>query len=295
MPQSTLTKRQMVRLLADAGLRPAKRRGQSFLIDGNLLRLIADAPALTRDDVVLEVGTGLGQLTGLLAERAGHVVTVEVDRGLAGVVRPLLADLPNADLVEVDALATPRTLNPAVLEAVHQRLSEVPGRRFRVVANPPYTIATPLLLALLFGDPVPVDLHLTIQSELAARLASPPGPKEYGATTVMVQALAAVTVVHPVPRTAFWPPPRVDSALVAVVPVPERRARIRDLEAFRRTITVLFQSRRKTLRNALARLVEPAAVPGLLARTGIDAHLRPEAIPVSALIDLANSVTQAGA
>lgn len=288
-----LTKRKIESLLQAEGLRPSRRRGQCFLIDGNLSRIVADEPNLSGRDVVLEVGTGLGQLTGLLAERAGRVVTVEIDRGLVRILRRLFAETANVDLIEADVMASHGAINPLVLQAVDRARDATGADRWRVVANPPYGIAAPFILAALTGESGPLDLHLTLQVELAERLAGPPGTKAYGPAGVLVQAVARVDLLRPLPASCFWPRPAVDSVLVRMLPDPALAARIRDTEAFQGLVSGVFQTRRKTLQNGLARLFGPAEAVRLLDAAGIDPTLRPDALPVEGFIALANAMQAA--
>lgn len=291
MDERPLTKTEIVTLLRAERLRPNRRRGQHFLIDGNLLRVIADAPGLTDRDVVLEVGAGLGQLTRLLAERAAHVVSVEIDAGFVRLLRRFLADLHNVELIEADILLKRRTINPAVLDAVRRARAAQPEAAWRVVSNPPYSVATPFLIACLTGDPVPFDIHMTLQREVADRLASAPGRKTYGLATVLIQALARVSVDRRVAATTFWPRPAVDSALVRIEPEPALADRIRDFATFRRVVAGLFQARRKALHNALSRVADRDTAHRLLAETGLPADRRPDALTVEDFIALANALT----
>jgi len=291
MGERPLTKTEIVTLLRAEGLRPNRRRGQHFLIDGNLLRVIADAPGLTDSDMVLEVGAGLGQLTRLLAERAARVVSVEIDAAFARILRRLLADLDNVELVQANILLKRRTINPEVLDAVRRARAAQPEAAWRVVSNPPYSVATPFIIACLTGDPVPFDLHLTLQREVADRLASAPGRKAYGPATVMVQALARVSVDRRVPATTFWPRPAVDSALVRIKPEATLAGRIRDFATFRRVVAGLFQARRKALHNALDRVADGDTARRLLAETGLPTDRRPDALAVEEFIALANALT----
>src|SRR5262249_5237842 len=127
------------------GLKLQSRHGQNFLIDLNLLRIIADSAQLSADDVVLEVGTGVGSLTSLVAPQVAHVVTVEIDPRLAQLASEELIQVPNVTLLQIDALRRKHEIEPAVLAAIDEQLSAVPGRRFKLVANLPYGVATPLI------------------------------------------------------------------------------------------------------------------------------------------------------
>ena len=282
-----LTKSAAAALLRAEGLRPDRRRGQNFLVDKNLLRVIAEAPGLEGSDVVLEVGAGLGQLTGLIAERAGRVVAVEIDAGLVRLLERLLAAFPNVEIIHGDVLRR-RDLAPEVRRALEGGMEALDRAAWRVVANPPYNVASPFLLAVLFRESPPADLHLTLQREVVERLMSPPGRRAYGPLTVLVRSVAEVSLLRGIPATAFWPRPRVDSALVRIVPREDLRRRIGDLERFRKVVSVLFQSRRKTLQNALRRLTgEPLR---FLAAADLSPERRPDALAVEELIRLSNAL-----
>jgi 16S rRNA (adenine1518-N6/adenine1519-N6)-dimethyltransferase len=212
---------------------PKRELGQHFLADGNILGVIGRLAEPAPEDVVLEVGPGLGVLTEYLADRVGHVHAIELDRSL----EPHLAGLaarPNVDLRFGDALA----LDLAVLEPAPTKL----------VANLPYNIATPLLVESLDGLPTIRRWVVMVQREVADRLFAMPATKAYGAVSVLVQLAAVRTGFHPVSRSAFRPPPNVDSALVAF-----RRAELPpSFRAVKRVVNASFAHRRKTLPNSLA-------------------------------------------
>ncbi len=169
------------------GLKLQSRHGQNFLIDLNLLRILADSAQLSPDDVVLEVGTGVGSLTALVAPQVAQVVTVEIDPRLAQLASEELIQLPNVTLLQMDALRKKHQIEPVVLAAVQQNLDAAPNRRFKLVANLPYGVATPLISNLLELDRPPQSMTITIQKELAERLAAQPCTKDYSALSIWVQ------------------------------------------------------------------------------------------------------------
>src|SRR5262245_26554589 len=177
MSHQTLT--YLKRRFEEVGLRLQSRHGQNFLIDLNLLRVIVEAANLSSDDVVLEVGTGIGSLTSLIAPRAAHVVTVEIDPRLFQLASEELIDLTNVTMLNLDALSGKHTIDSALLTAVQERLNEAPTRRFKLVANLPYNVATPLISNLLELDRPPEAMTVTIQKELADRLAASACTKDY--------------------------------------------------------------------------------------------------------------------
>jgi len=292
-------------MLDEAALRPQKRYGQHFLIDGNLMRMLVEAAELGPRDTVLEVGPGVGNLTELLVERAGWVVAVEVDPAIAEVARGRLAGATNLDLLVTDVLADKHTLSPAVLDAVAQRRAAL-GGPMKLVANLPYAAATPLVAELLWRDEPPERLVFTVQEEVALRLTAEPSTPDYGPVGVFVQAVAEVDLVRRLAPSVFWPRPRVWSSMVCVRPSAERRGRIADLAVFRRTIEGLFGHRRKRAAKSLALSEKAWAAKGdlpfsagsaeawaaRLSEAGLDPEARGEAYTVEEIIRLANWIAQ---
>lgn len=249
-------------------VRPKKELGQHFLVDQNILGVIGRLAELGHDDVVLEIGPGLGVLTRFLADRVGLVHAVELDRSL----EPRLGDLPaNVTLHWGDALA----LDLAALEPAPTKL----------VANLPYNVATPIVAESLAGLPT-VDLWcVMVQREVADRFFASPSTKAYGAVSVLVQLAARRTGFHAVSRTVFRPPPNVDSALVAFrrITLPPSFARIREL------VEASFSHRRKTLPNSLelSGLASRAAGAEALAAVGRPPGTRAEELAPQEFVTLA--------
>ena len=280
-------------LLAEAGLRPDRRLGQHFLVDGNLMRLLVAEADLGPRDTVLEVGAGVGNLTELLLERAGVVVAVELDPALAAVARERLAGAANLDLVRTDALKDKHTLSPAMLERVLAHQAAL-GGPMKLVANLPYAAATPLVAELLLAGPVPERLVFTVQEEVAARLAAGPATRDYGPLSVIAQALGGVEILRRLAPTVFWPRPRVWSAMVRLVPSDDRRGRVEDLAIFRRVLDGLFGHRRKRAARSLS-LAWPEAGSaadwaGRLRAAGLDPEARGERYSVDEIVRLANNI-----
>lgn len=225
-------------LLDEHGLAPKKSLGQNFLIDQNLIRKLVDVAGVGEGDLVLEVGPGTGTMTEELLERGCEVVACELDGGLARFLRDRLGSLTGFTLVEGDCLESKRELAGPVRRALG-------GRAFRLVSNLPYGAATPLMLTLLVDHPECVGQYVTIQKEVAERLAARPGTKAYGAISVVAQLIADVRQVATLPRECFWPRPDVTSAMVAI----ERRAgpgRV-DAPAIAGFCQRIFAQRRKQL------------------------------------------------
>ena len=252
---------------------PKKQLGQHFLADANILGVIGRLAELEPEDVVLEVGAGLGVLTTYLADRVAHVHTVELDRSLEAPLREIAAR-PNVDLLIGDALALP-------LDA----LDPAPGK---LVANLPYNVATPLVAESLDGLPALRLWCVMVQREVADRLFAEPGTKSYGAVSVLVRLTAERTGFHPVSRSVFRPPPNVDSALVAFR---RRRDWGGEFPGIKRVVQGAFGHRRKTLANSLALAgFERAAVEAACERLGIAAGIRAEALEPEAFVELAGAL-----
>ena len=243
---SFLTKR-----FREIGLEPDKRHGQNFLIDLNLVDLLIRTADLQPDDVVLEVGTGTGSLTALIASRAAAVVTVEIDNHLHQLAREELVDFDNVTFLKQDVLRNKNHFHDNVIEAVKVQMAVDPSRRFKLVANLPYNIATPVLSNLLLTEIVPDSMTATIQKELAERMVAVPSTKDYSALSIWMQSLCDVELVRVMPPGVFWPRPKVDSAIVKVVHRPERRSEIPDVEFFHDFVRALFFHRRKFLRSVV--------------------------------------------
>ncbi len=288
-----------MRRFQEAGIRPATRHGQNFLIDLNLLDVLLEAADLGPDDVVLEVGTGLGSLTTRMAERAAAVVTVELDPRLFQLASEELIAFDNVVMLKQDALKNKNNVHPAVLEAVRSQLAAQPGRRFKLAANLPYNVATPILSNLLLTDPTPVSMTATIQKELAERMTAAPGTKDYSALSIWMQALCDIHVVRLLPPQVFWPRPKVHSAIVQIVPRAEKRSRIADAAYFHHFVRSLFLHRRKFLRGVLAGMVrdqlDKPSVDAILAAFGFPPDTRAEQLDVETHITLAEAVRAAEA
>ena len=257
-PQAPAQPRQTTAYLKDlfsqVGFTIDARRGQNFLVDLNLLDLLARTAAIGPDDVVLEVGTGTGALTERLAAVAARVVTAEIDPRLAQLARDRLIDVRNVMLVEGDVLAAKHRFAPAVLEALDAALAASPRGRFLLVANLPYCVATPVISNLL-ARPRPFDAAVvTVQREMAERMTAAAGSHSYNALSVWVGAQCRGEIVRLLPPSVFWPRPKVESAIVRLDLEPERRAAMPDLHRFHTFVRDVFCHRRKLLRGVLLRL-----------------------------------------
>lgn len=285
------------RTLQSAGLQPKTRYGQNFLIDLNLLGILIDGAELSRTDVVLEIGTGLGSLTKTLASRAGRVITVEVDRDLQALAARELQSIPNVELHTCDALRNKNHLRREILDAVAAAMSQIGGAKFKLVANLPYNVATPIISNLLTETPLVDRMVVTIQKELADRITAPPGCKDYSALSVWMQALGDCEILRVLPPSVFWPRPKVDSAILRILPREEKRRRIVDLDFFHTKLRALFFHRRKFLRSQLATAVheelEKPEVDAILEQQRLEPSLRAEQLSVEQIIDLLDACRSA--
>jgi len=245
-----------------------KRFGQHFLVDEAVIGAIVAAVDPRPGDALLEIGPGLGALTRPLAERAGRLVVIELDRDLAARLRRERS----LDVVEGDALAIDYA-------ALAQRL----GAPLRIVGNLPYNISTPILFRLLDVADRVRDQHVMLQKEVVDRMVATPATKAYGRLSVMLQWRYALEPLLEVPPTAFDPPPQVDSAVVRMEPrPPEPGVERAPLEAL---VAVAFSQRRKLLRHTLGRWLEERGHGG-----DFDVQRRAEEVPVAEYLDLARSL-----
>lgn len=266
-----LTKSEMRAMLDERGLSPKKSLGQNFLVDHNLLRKLVDDAAIDDTSAVLEIGPGAGVLTRELLERGARVVAVELDSGLADLLRDTI-DSDRFTLIEGDAFPS-GALNPAALEALD-------SGEWSLVANLPYGVASPLMVELLVRRPACRSLHVTIQKEVAERLTAKPNTRDYGSLGVVAQAMSAAELITLASPQCFWPPPKVTSAMVSL------RRKAQPLtprpEAFEGFARRLFMKRRKQLGGILGR--------DGVSDAGIDPTRRPESLEVAEIVALHEAV-----
>ncbi|HET7529991.1 MAG TPA: 16S rRNA (adenine(1518)-N(6)/adenine(1519)-N(6))-dimethyltransferase RsmA [Mycobacteriales bacterium] len=261
-----------VRALADRlGVRPTKRLGQNFVVDANTVRRIVRAAHVAADDVVLEVGPGLGSLTLALLAAARHVVAVEIDPVLAAALPETVAERVPAAGARLD-----------VVPADAMRIETVPGAApTALVANLPYNVAVPVVLHVLETFPSIASGLVMVQAEVADRIAAPPGSRTYGAPSAKIAWYAEARRAGSVGRTVFWPVPNVDSALVRLVRRPQPLTGATRAEVFA-TVDAAFAQRRKSLRGALSAWAgSPALAEEALRRAGIDPGTRGEALGIA--------------
>lgn len=258
-----------------------KSLSQNFLIDPNLQRKIVEALEPQPTDHVVEIGPGTGALTQHLVERVGHLALIELDDHLAAQLREEYAGLEHVQLLHADALKV--------------SVYELAGcDSFKVIGNIPYGITTPLIFHILEGRPRPQVMVLTVQKEVADRMVAQPGTKDYGALTVGVQAVVQLELLFTISRHAFRPRPDVDSAVVRIEPMSPPPLTPSQEESFRRLTRAAFSRRRKQMQKVLRQAPEYALgreeAAALLSSLGIDPATRPDALPVSDYLRLADAL-----
>lgn len=267
-------------LLGRYGLHAKKHFGQNFLISDRVFRAIADATVASDDDWIVEIGAGLGTLTARLAERVpeGKVIALERDPDMVSVLRGELGGVENVDIEPADALRYDLRM------AARWR-----GESISVCGNLPYHIAAPLLFRIVDARASIRRAVVMVQKEMADRIVASPGTKAYGALGVMIRTYADVSTVIRVGAGAFVPPPKVDSAVIKLVPLPGAAPRvpISDAEHYSRVVHAAFGQRRKTLRNALRALYTDGEVDAALSSTGIDGGRRGETLEIAEFGQLA--------
>jgi len=250
-----------------------KKYGQHFLSDPAILGAIVDTLSPGPGDTVVEIGPGRGSLTDVLAERAGRVIAVEIDHLLADRLRERYASRANVQIVEGDILETD--------------IEAMAGTEFLVIGNVPYYITTPIIFRTL-EPPIPRRAVFLVQREVAERMTSEAGAESYGALTVNVATVARAEIVMSVPRTAFKPPPKVDSSVVRLTPRPSALIDVRSLKGFRSFVQAVFGLRRKQLQRVVRTVSGLSAeeATAVLDRLNIDPAARPEVITPETFVRL---------
>jgi len=251
----------------------AKRHlGQNFLYDPSILKRIINVAELNREDNVVEIGPGYGILTKMLSETVKRVIAIELDEELYRILKTGLAEYRNVELIHGDALKYP-----------YENLPE-----FKVVANIPYYITTPIIFRLFEVKRDLKSMTLTVQKEVAERIVARPGGKDYGVLSIMVQYYAEPSIKFIIPKGAFRPVPKVDSAVVNIKILERPSVDVKDEEFFFKVVKTSFSQRRKMLSNSLKSI--RADVKEWLAEAGIDSKRRPETLSIEEFARLANII-----
>jgi 16S rRNA (adenine1518-N6/adenine1519-N6)-dimethyltransferase len=256
--------REIRAMLEEYGLSPLHRLGQNFLHDHNILAKLVDASGVQENDVVLEVGPGTGALTEVLLERGCKVIACELDKGLTGLLHDRFGN--SIELIHGDCL-TKKKLRPEVVDALG-------NQQWRLISNLPFQIASPLLVEILTNHKNCLGQYVTVQYEVAMRLMAEVDSKEWGILSILVQRLANVSLITKVPKTCFWPQPKVTSACIRIEPNGKNET---DQE-FAPFVTSLFSQRRKQLGSIIGRNVEWP--------DGITPEMRPSTLTIAQLESL---------
>ena len=263
-----------------SGHRARKRWGQNFLVSQSVIAKILRAVNAEENQHIVEIGPGLGALTGPLVQSGAYLTAIELDRNLAARIAERFGSTPTFQLLCRDALKVD--------------FSGIYGadKKLRIMGNLPYNISTPLIFHLLkYADQI-TDMHFMLQREVVERMAAAPGTSDYGRLSIMVQYRCCVEPLMQVPPGAFAPPPRVRSAVVRLSPVPDEQRtdenRADSLAHLERVVRSAFNNRRKTLGNALKNEFDADEIE----QRGIDPGLRPENLGVADYINLANCLTE---
>ena len=264
-----------------------KKFGQNFLIDPHVLDKIIGAAGVTKEDMVLEIGPGIGTMTQYLAEAAREVVAVEIDNNLIPILKETLAEYDNVTVINEDILK----VDIKTLAEEHNS-----GRPIKVVANLPYYITTPIIMGL-FESNVPIDnITVMVQKEVADRMQVGPGSKDYGALSLAVQYYAEPYIVANVPPNCFIPRPNVGSAVIRLTRHKEMPVQVADPKLMFRLIRASFNQRRKTLQNGLNNAPDVSftkeQIVAAIESLGVPATIRGEALDLQQFAQLANYFTE---
>ena len=260
-----------------------KKFGQNFLIDTHVLEKIISAAGITKNDCVLEIGPGIGTMTQYLAENAGHVVAVEIDRNLIPILKETLADYDNVTVINEDILRVD-------IKTLAEEYNG--GKPIKVVANLPYYITTPIIMGL-FESGVPIDnITVMVQKEVADRMQVGPGSKDYGALSLAVQYYAEPEIVANVPPNCFIPRPNVGSAVIRLTRHKEMPVEVKDPALMFKIIRASFNQRRKTLQNGLGNAPElpytKEQIAAAIAEMGLTPTIRGEALSLAQFAQLSD-------
>lgn len=253
------------------GFRFSKSLGQNFLIDEGTIEKIIDGAHIGPEDNVLEIGPGIGTLTSEMAQRSKKIVAVEIDKSLIPILEETMGEYENFSLVNEDILKTDLT------ELIYDKFG---GERFKVVANLPYYITTPIVMRFLEENTPVSDIVVMVQKEVADRMNAGPSTKDYGALSIAVQFYCETEIIAKVPRHMFMPQPNVDSTVIALRVRDKRKYEVKDEKLFFELVRASFNKRRKTLLNSLigVRGLNKDELKVILAAAGLDERLRGEAL-----------------
>jgi 16S rRNA (adenine1518-N6/adenine1519-N6)-dimethyltransferase len=267
--------------LAEYGLIPRKGLGQHFLVDRNILDKVIRTAQVGKEDIVLEVGPGLGEMTLALARQAKKVIAVEIYSKFAVILKQKMRDFSNVEVVESD-----------ILKMDFSQYFRKERYPIKVVANLPYQISTPLLFRFIEFKETLSTLTLMLQKEVAERIVASPGRKEYGSLSIFIQMFSDVSICFFIKPSAFFPPPKVESAVVHMRFKEKPAVNLGDEKWFKKVVKGCFGYRRKTLMNALKHsgLPLPKSTESKMEKIGIDPRRRPETLTIQELVYLAEAL-----
>jgi 16S rRNA (adenine1518-N6/adenine1519-N6)-dimethyltransferase len=280
-------------------IRPLKKFGQNFLVDREIIRKIIDCAKLKREDVVLEIGAGHGELTGLIAENAGKVIAIEMDKKMCRLLNKKFSGFENVEIIGEDVLKldirkliSGRKISPAPVHRSWVNPDHAHMSRIKVIGNLPYYITTPILMKLFRDKDLFSQLIIMVQKEVAERMIANPGGKTYGALSVSMCYHTEVEKTIPVSKDSFYPKPKVDSCLISMSIRRCAPVRIADEELFFSFVKGIFGGRRKFLYNAVSRAVslDKGEMEKLLLNMGINPKVRPENISLKEFADIFESI-----
>jgi 16S rRNA (adenine1518-N6/adenine1519-N6)-dimethyltransferase len=263
------------------GLFPKKGWGQHFLIDPNILNKVIQIAQINEKDIVLEVGPGLGEMTIGLAKKAQRVITIEIDSKLVEILKKKMIDYPNVEVIKED-----------ILKVDFNKLLNQEKAPVKVVANLPYQISTPLLFRFIESREVFSTFTLMLQKEVAERMVAPSGRKEYGPLSIFMQMFLDLSIHFLIKRSAFFPPPKVESAVIHMNWKEKPMVEVKDEEWFKKIVKGCFSYRRKILINSLKHsdLTLPHDVESRVEKIGIDLRRRPETLSIQEFANLAETL-----
>ncbi|MQY69491.1 MAG: 16S rRNA (adenine(1518)-N(6)/adenine(1519)-N(6))-dimethyltransferase RsmA [Firmicutes bacterium] len=270
-------------------IRIKKRLGQNFLIDEGILNRIVEVADLSKDDIVVEIGPGMGTLTKKLAQKVKKVLAIEIDENLVKLLREILVPLKNVEIIQADILKID-------IKELMKSNVQSPKSKVKVVANLPYYITTPIIIHLLKAREILSNIVIMVQKEVGRRMVAKPRTKDYGALSLLVQYYTKPQIAVKVPGSAFLPEPEVDSCVVNLEVLEQPAVKVKDEELFFKVVRAAFEQRRKALKNALSRTrdlkLNKKKVLSILEKADIKPLRRGETLSLEEFARLSNLIVQ---
>jgi len=286
------SKQEIEQILSSIGARPDKKLGQNFLIDKNLIKFLLDKAAITKQDIVIEIGPGTGAMTDALCELSGALVAVEYDKLLSRHIKARFEQYGHVTVIQGDALHNKNRMNDQLIDTVGQLRGSFSGS-VMVVANLPYNIAASAMTNLIVDRPRVDAMYVTIQKEVAERMVAPAGNKNYGPLSVIMQATGEVVMMKKLPHSVFWPAPNVESAMVSYVRSDEKCAEVKSFALLREAVSLLMEHRRKTIKACTKFASERFKTldwASVFAEAGLTGDVRGETVSPEQYIIIANKM-----